>query len=249
MERSYWEKMAPAYNDEIFDVLKNDEKGIIRSTIEQYASPKATIADIGCAIGKWFPVISPAFKKVFALDISAKNLAIAQKNYPHFTNITYVQADMSSTVIKLPKTELVICINAILSGSLKKRNTFFNNLAVSVKKGGHLILVAPSLESWLMARIFQNRWKIDEKLYRDKISGKEGLKKYKNILQGNAELDNVPTKHYLKEELSLLLAQQGFSITDTQKIAYKWNTEFIKAPVWLQEPYPWDWMIVAQKIK
>ncbi|MBL7707442.1 MAG: hypothetical protein JNJ86_00150, partial [Chitinophagaceae bacterium] len=73
------------------------------------------------------------------------------------------------------------------------------------------------------------------------------LKKYKNMIQGNMDLDHVPTKHYLKEELQLLLANEGFNTLDTQKIEYDWSTEFHQPPKWLKEPKPWDWMVLAQK--
>ena len=78
MERNYWEKMAPTYGDKIFDVLANDRKALIRAVIMQYAGKNKSVIDIGCAIGKWLPVLAPAFKKVVAVDISAKNLDIAK---------------------------------------------------------------------------------------------------------------------------------------------------------------------------
>ena len=70
MDRTYWEKIAPDYNEEIFDVLKNDRKGVIVSAIKKAASKNKTVIDIGCAIGKWLPILSPLFKKVYAVDIS-----------------------------------------------------------------------------------------------------------------------------------------------------------------------------------
>jgi SAM-dependent methyltransferase len=246
MERAYWEKIAPDYNEEIFDVLRNDKKAIIRSAINEIASPSKTVIDAGCAIGKWLPVLSPAFKKVIAADISLKNLEIAQKNYQDYTNVEYRRADMSAR-IKLPKSDVVVCINAVLTDVLKKRTVFFHNLSSCLKKGGHLILVVPSLESWLLTRIVQNRWKIDQSLFNDKFSPKAGLKKYMNMQQGNVDIDNVATKHYLREELMILLSQEGFIITETQKIEYQWTTEFVKPPRWLQKPGPWDWMVMARK--
>jgi hypothetical protein len=80
-----------------------------------------------------------------------------------------------------------------------------------------------------------------------KISGKQALKKWNNIKQGNTDIDNIPTKHYLKEELELLLYLEGFSIENIQKIEYDWTTEFTKPPKWLKNPKPWDWMVVARK--
>lgn len=247
MKRSYWEKMAPAYNDEIFDVLHNDKKALIRSVIKKYASKNKSVIDIGCAIGKWLPVLSPAFKKVIAVDISAKNLKIAQQLYPQYKNVTYLRADMSGNKTTLPKCDFAICINAILTPSLKDRTLFFQSLANCVKKGGRIVITIPSLESWMLTNIIQQQFKIDSKLFPKTKDSNEALKKWNNIRQGNTDIDDVPHKHYLKEELQLLLSKEGFITESFQKIEYNWDTEFIKAPKWLKEPKPWDWMLVAKK--
>ena len=55
MDRRYWEKIAPAYNEEIFDVLKNDRSGKIVKAIRQHSGKGKTVIDAGCAIGKWIP--------------------------------------------------------------------------------------------------------------------------------------------------------------------------------------------------
>lgn len=246
MDRTYWEKIAPAYNEEIFDVLKNDDKGLIVSAIRKYASKNKTVVDIGCAIGKWLPVLSPAFKRVYAIDISAENLEIAKKLYPELTNVEYDRVDMSNTRAKMPLCDVGVCINAILTDSLKKRNSFFMNLKKCIKKNGCLILVIPSLESSMLASIIRQRWNPDKDAD-DVINKKKSGVQLKNILQGNAEIDYVPTKHYLKEELQLLLGQEGFSTEDFQKIEYHWDTEFLKPPKWLKEPKPWDWMVITRK--
>ncbi len=33
MDKKYWEKIAPGYDEEIFDVLENDKRAMIRSAI------------------------------------------------------------------------------------------------------------------------------------------------------------------------------------------------------------------------
>jgi 2-polyprenyl-3-methyl-5-hydroxy-6-metoxy-1,4-benzoquinol methylase len=247
MKRSYWENMAPAYNEEIFDVLHNDKKALIRKAIEQSAGNSKTVIDIGCAIGKWIPVLSPNFKKVIAIDISQKNLDIAATTYPDYKNVNYQRVDMSDPKAKFTACDLAICINAILTPSLKDRNTFFAALPKCVKKGGHLILTIPSLESKLLTHIIQHKWQIDKKLFTEKWTGREALRKLDNLRQGNLEIDNVPHKHYLREELQLLLEQEGFDVLETTKIEYGWDTEFVKPPSWLKDPKPWDWMVRAKK--
>ena len=248
MNRTYWEKIAPSYNDEIFDVLHNDKKALIRSVIKKYASKNKTAIDIGCAIGKWLPVLSPAFKKIYAVDISAKNLEIAKQLYPQYKNVEYLRADMSDKKTKVPQCDFGICINAILTTSSKDRNIFFQSLSACIKKGGQIIITIPSLESFLLTSIIQQQYKIDKPLFSKTTNSKEALKKWNNIRQGNADIDNVPHKHYLKEELQLLLSKEGFIAEDFQKIEYNWDTEFLKPPKWLKEPKPWDWMVVAKKL-
>lgn len=247
MKRIYWEKIAPTYGEEIFDVLHNDKKALIRAVINKYASKNKTVIDIGCAIGKWLPVLSPAFKKVVALDISAKNLKIAKQLYPQYKNVEYLRADMSGKKSIFPKCDFGICINAILTPSQKDRDKFFNSLGNCVKKGGRIVITIPSLESHLLTSIIQQQYKIDKNLFPATKNGKEAIRKWNNIRQGNADIDEVPHKHYLKEELQLLFANAGFIAEDFQKIEYDWTTEFHKPPKWLKEPKPWDWMVVARR--
>jgi 2-polyprenyl-3-methyl-5-hydroxy-6-metoxy-1,4-benzoquinol methylase len=249
MDRNYWEKIAPAYNEEIFDVLRNDKKELIRSAIKKFSSKRKTVLDIGCAVGKWIPVLAPLFKKVYALDISAKNLEIARSKHVSFINVNYRRADMSDGKSNIPRCDVAICINAILTDSLKKRTAFFRALPNCLKKSGHLILTVPSLESSLLTRIINNQFRIERSDFNKKSSAGKALEKLKHLQQGNVDIDNVPTKHYLKEELQYLLKNEGFLIKDIQKIEYNWETEFNNPPRWLKDPYPWDWMVVAQKIK
>lgn len=247
MDRQYWEKIAPDYGEQIFDVLHNDKKGIIRSAIRKHASRSKTAIDIGCAVGKWLPVLSPLFKKVYAVDISARNLEIASKLNASLKNVEYRRADMSGRKTSVPRCDVAICINAILTSSLRDREVFFESLPATLKKKGIIILVVPSLESYMLTMIVSNQFKIDRDILHEKVSGPAAIQKWNHIRQGNAEIDSVPTKHYLREELQLLLGRQGFEAKDFRKIEYNWSTEFVRPPKWLREPRPWDWMVVAQK--
>ena len=247
MDRKYWETIAPKYETEIFDVLQNDRSGSIVAAIEEMASPDKTMIDIGCAVGKWIPVLAPKFKHVIAADISAKNLQIAKEKYPEYNNVEYQRMDMSANDLTVTPCDTAICINAILTDSLEKRINFFQSLSLCLHAGGELVLVVPSLESKLYSNIIADRWNVDD-ADNDKIpAGKEASQKVSNIRQGVTDIDNVPTKHYLKEELQLLLTLEGFEVNLIKKINYGWDTEFHKPPKWLKEPYPWDWMCTARK--
>ncbi|MBS1918767.1 MAG: class I SAM-dependent methyltransferase [Bacteroidetes bacterium] len=249
MDKSYWEKIAPSYDSEIFDVLHHDKRNIISSVITKIASKNKTVIDIGCAIGKWIPLLSPRFKKVFAIDISVKNLERAKSNNSSYKNVEYIRINMSNGKSKIPQCDFAICINAILTADLQKRISFFSSMSKALKNGGHIILTVPSLESSMLTSIISNQFNIDKNILHKKRSMAITSRQWNNIRQGNVEIDNIPTKHYLKEELQYLLKNEGFRIIKTEKIEYDWKTEFNNPPRWLNDPYPWDWMVLAQKIK
>lgn len=247
MDRNYWERIAPNYSEEIFDVLKNDTSGKIVGAIEEVASKEKTVTDIGCAIGKWIPLLATAFKYVVATDISAINLDIAKEKCKDYPNVECQRMDMSAYTLTVTPCDVAVCINAILTDNLKKRINFFQSLNICLNQGGTLILVVPSLESKLYTNIIAHRWNVDDD-HKEKIESVE--KAYalaKNIKQGVTDIDNVPTKHYLKEELELLLKLDGFTVDRVEKINYTWKTEFNNPPKWLGEPHPWDWLCVARK--
>ncbi len=246
MDRKYWETIAPKYDDEIFDVLQNDTSGSIVAAIDAMAAADKSVIDIGCAVGKWIPVLAPKFKHVIAADISAKNLQIAKERYPEYDNVEYLRMDMSADDLTVIPCDAAVCINAILTHSLEKRINFFQSLSLCLNKGGQLVLVVPSLESKLFTNIIADRWEVTDDTDKTPLL-KEAIEKIKNINQGVTDIDNVPTKHYLKEELQLLLTLEGFEVTLIKKINYPWTTEFDKPPKWLAEPYPWDWMCTATK--
>ena len=244
MDRSYWEKISPDYEKEIFDVLQNDRKGLIRGAIKKYSG---TVIDIGCGVGKWLPFLSSSFKKVYAVDISGGNIATAKRNHSSLKNIQYQRLDVSSKNGRIPRFDLAVCINAILTSSLPKRKAFFRFVGTTVKKGGHLVLVLPSLESALLTRVVARQWQIDKAVFSSSLPVKEAAAQWTEIQQGNIRIDEMPTKHYLKEEIILLLKREGFSAITFKKIEYDWNTEFSKPPSWLKEVYPWDWLCLATR--
>lgn len=246
MDRKYWEDIASNYNDEIFDVLRNDKSGVIVSAIEHLSARTKKVIDIGCAVGKWLPLLASNFRHVIATDISSKNLEIAKENCKDYDNITYMRMDMSAKKIKVEPCDAAVCINAILTSSEKKRDNFFRSLSSCLVKGGDLVLVVPSMESSMYTSIVRRRWKVDKEA-RGSDSPRTAIRKLKNLKQGNVEIDGVPTKHYLESELLLLLRLEGFKVDSISKVEYGWKTEFLKPPKWLRDPYPWDWLCVAVK--
>jgi hypothetical protein len=98
----------------------------------------------------------------------------------------------------------------------------------------------------MLTSIIRQRWNPDSDA--GSVIQKSKIKnQLNNLLMGNTRIDGVLHKHYLKEELQLLLPKEGFIAEEFNKIEYDWTTEFLKPPKWLKEPGPWDWMVLARK--
>lgn len=247
MDKNYWNRFAATYNAEIFDVLKNDKNETIRSCIDQLASPTKVAGDIGCAIGKWLPLLSSRFKQVYAIDFSTAFLDYSKKKYKQLKNIVYQDADMTVSFEPENKFDTILCVNAVITDNQKKRASFLRNLFKSLTQNGSLILVVPSLESALYSEFIFDEYQ--RKMGLPDRNGNSLYQKSKpgNIKKGIIDIDNIPTKHYLKEELAFTLANNGFTTERIDKVEYSWNTEIAHSPKWLRSPYPWDWLAVARK--
>ena len=253
MNRSYWDSIADYYEAEVFDVLKNDQGGILLSKLNRYGITGESASDIGCGIGNFLPELSRRFQEVLAVDISSKNIARAQDEYSHLLNVSYKVADLAAPEVQLPKVDFALCVNSIITPSLKHRNNMLDELCRHLQKEGLLILVVPSLES-----AFLSDFRLIELNLRNGITPESAVQvciqtQKQNVNprlhEGVVLIDDVETKHYLKEEVVVLLRKRGIEIIEIEKIEYPWKTEYISPPRWMKDPLPWDWLFVAQKVK
>jgi 2-polyprenyl-3-methyl-5-hydroxy-6-metoxy-1,4-benzoquinol methylase len=250
MDKNYWEKIFKKdYDVEIFDVLKYDRKEVIKSYINTVVSPHKDVADIGCGIGKWLPFLSDAFKRVYAVDLSTSNLNYAENRYKKLDNISYFNADLSKPYKFEKRFDVILCIAAIITSSQSKRDALFRSLSINVNNGGHVILVVPSFESFLYKEFVYNKCKRQQISFPKQSNNTVSKKEFNYFKHGSINLDQVPTKHYLKEELIIILQELGFRIEKIDKVEFSWKIETDKAPSWAAGMGPWDWIVVAQKIK
>lgn len=248
MNERDWDKVAGTFEEEIFNVPANDQKGIIRGWVDKLASEGVKATDLGCGVGRTLAMMADRFEHVYAVDVSSQCLEVAEKAHPERTNITYVHADLSTDRNGYPATDVVLCINTLLNASLEVREPLVDRTCRSVKKGGHLLLVVPSLNSALLTAYRHLQWNL-----RDGMDAGEAQKaaalKGGGVEHGIVQIEGVPTKHYLKEELEAMFTERGFEVLDIQKIEYPWTTEFDEPPKWMKAPYPWDWFVAAKRVK
>lgn len=249
MDKQYWDTLAETYDSDVFSVIQNDKADVVQASIERFSCRTKTATDLGCGPGKFLPVLAESFKQVYAIDISDACLQQAKVRCSRFNNISYYRADFTAEQFSVPTSDLVLCVNSLLIPSITKRTKMFQTLAEQVNKQGHLLLVVPALESAMLSDFRLIDWNLKSGLSPASSvrCGFNNSDSTSRLAQGIVETGDEPTKHYLKEELFVILKELNFKILSAQKVEYDWSTEFPSPPSWMQEPYPWDWLIIAQK--
>ena len=250
MEPGDWSEAARDYDGEVLSVFHHDRAGKIRSLIERSADPEETATDIGCGTGSFLPLLCENFGSVLACDYSKEMIEEAGRRSAPLSNLDFARVDLRKSRPPSP-ADFVLCVNVLLSPSLADREAMWSNLARSVKAGGRLALVVPSLESALLSRHRLVEWNL-----RSKISPKRALtESFGNEDPDDASISRgglldaggMITKHYLREELEITADRFGLSPLSCEKIEYPWHTEFAKPPTWMRDPYPWDWLALMER--
>ena len=247
MDEKYWDRMAADYDGEIFSVLASDRNEVIVSVIQQFGSKNAAACDFGCGTGKFLPVLAENFRTIYALDLSGELLEQARQNCRNLHNISFSKADLSKNKLKLPRVDFGLCVNVLIMSSRKVRVAVFNSIIKYLRRGAHLVLVVPSLESALLSDYRLIQWNLKQGFSYDEAVSDLDNDSSASLRQGLVEIDGVPTKHYLREELIAFLNDKPFDIVAIEKVEYSWDTEFDSPPKWMKEPYPWDWLLVLKK--
>ncbi len=247
-EEKHWDRIGSGYDDEIFDVFKSDRKKVLPTFFKKHRKKSGIAIDFGCGTGKSFEYISPLFKKVVAVDISKELLDQAGKR--PFKNIELKQLDLTLSKLSLPKADFAFCCNVAMLPEIEKTHTIIKNIQKSLKPGGTALIVLPALES-----VLYSSWRLIEVYKKEGIdindipdSEFHYLKASKRrLVEGIIYIDDVPTKHFTRPELDVVIRDARLTLTKIEKVEYSWNTELSSPPRWLKDPYPWDWLVECKK--
>ncbi|MCA1899274.1 MAG: methyltransferase domain-containing protein [Chloroflexi bacterium] len=253
MDVNYWNGFASEYDEYVIDAFTYGRSETVRRMVERFASPEKSAADFGCGPGKALPYLAEKFGVVYGYDFSDKLLEIARRRCEGIQNVRILQADLTQAAERLPAVDFIISLNAVLMPALEKRLDFLRGMASRLKPGGHLLLNVPSVESLLYSYFREIEW-----YRRDGFSpqaAEDAIEPFcilnpEQTARGVFIRGTEPTKHYLREELLVLAREEmGLEVLEILKMEYDWKTEMEdeQTPEWMGEPYPWDWLLIAQK--
>jgi SAM-dependent methyltransferase len=250
MNRAYWDDLAENYDEQIFSVLRSDDTGQIAECILEHANSTHTAADLGCGPGQITPLLATNFGHVHACDISRGLLESARVNCRDHSNVEFHRYDLANSQPPIfDPVDFVVCVNVLLTADLETRERLWERVTSLVGHDGTLLLVVPSHESAL----YTNFRRLDSHV-RSGSSGADavhlGLDRVGHVPQleqGVRGIEGVKTKHFLREEIMVQLADRSLQVEHISKITYDWSTEFADPPDWLGSPHPWNWLVVAKR--
>ena len=240
-----WGALAPRFDQRVCHVLNEERNGRVEAAIRATLRRDDRVADFGCGTGRALPLLAELAKQVDAYDFAPGLLAVAERATASLGNVTCRVADLSDEGLNLPAVDAGVCINALLSPRAPLRSKMLGAISRTVRPGGRLVLVVPSVESVLLGIHRNVEWHVREG-WADRearaatdLSGVTAA----GVRDGVFERGGVRTKHYLREELGLLLESFGWTVEAIDKAEYDWTTEFENPPSWMGEPFPWDWVV------
>lgn len=241
MTQAYWDAVADDYEGQVLSVLDHDAGGLVRQRIERWGNPGARAADLGCGVGKFAGLLATVFRDVEACDLSSRCLEAARRRCARHANIAFHQLDFVTDAAPFEPVEFVLCVNVLLMPVLDERMRAWRFACNQVDRGGRLVLVAPSHEAMLYRDFRQVEAGLQDGLGCDEAI-KRGLPAAASVAdlhQGVRALDGLRTKHYLREELAVLLDSHDFDLEEIVKLPY--------APIQAHDVEAWDWLATARR--
>ena len=254
MEKRDWEQIATEFTDRVFQVTDHDTHGLIRQTARKLGTPSKHAGDFGCGPGAVTRLLAPHFRQVTGMDQAAGLVQEAQRATTA-KNVTFVQADLTTTQPLGTVFDVSFCVNVLINRNHQVREKICRTIAAHTRKRGTAVFVVPSLES--MLRVYQTV--VDCQIRADagrkpssrnaavRSVTRQAEQEIESVIEGIVSVGGSPTKHFLADELTAFLGAAGFEVRSMQRVEYAWEEELDDPPDFLGSPTPWDWMAECRR--
>jgi SAM-dependent methyltransferase len=249
MNRAYWDSVASDYGAHVLSVFEHDAAGMVRERIERAGDADGRALDLGCGAGYFTELLAERFREVEACDHSEELLAAARGRCSDRNNVAFWNFDFVTQPAPFAPAGFVLCVNVLLMPELDERLRAWRLVTNQIAAGGQLLLVVPSHESMLYQNFRRIEWYLDEGLSCRDAVGKSVPRtgSVRELHQGVCPLEGIRTKHYLREELEVMLDERGFSVEELCKLEYAWSSLGFEAESEFSGPRPWDWLVQARR--
>jgi SAM-dependent methyltransferase len=253
MNRTYWDRLASRYSDEVLEVTAIDIHGSLARTAAAFGSRCAVAGDFGCGVGATTRAFAPYFERILGVDFAPKLLAEARRR-TRDDNVSYVLADLAADEPLDFRVDAGFCVNCLIAPRYETRIQIARTVARTVRRGGSVAIVVPALESAL--RTYHALVRLDMV---DGSKRREGLRRVnaiatrevRSVADGIVTTGGEPTKHYLGDEIVEFAADAGLKVERLERVEYPWLDEIelgrssARTRAALGKGAPWDWLVVA----
>ena len=243
MNREYWDRQADRWDDQIFDSLREDLRGVIKRAIRAAARRQHdAVLDFGCGVGGYLPFLSRAFSRVHAIDWSAQCVTHARERAAALANVT-VERNTPRALARLRRRfGCVVAANVVIHPDERARRRLWLAMRGVVTRGATGIFVVPSLESAAYCEFVRRQTAPRQP------SAYDFHPHMRRPEAGTVGIEGVPTKHYTEQELTATLVLGGFREPRLTRVHYAWATEGLTPPRRVRDQLPWDWLAVARAV-
>ena len=253
MHEEFWDTVAPNYDAEIFNTLASDRNQLLGKIVSRLVKDVQVACDFGCGIGRFLPLLLAHANEVIATDFSATSLEIAKANLSpaKAARTKILKRDLTQRIRRFCSADLGLLINVLIMPDAEQRSTILSNVRSNLKKAAKLVVVVPSLESACYSYSRLIEWERKEGRSPGDAEAtvqRAALSEITNLAAGVIGIEGTATKHFLAEELQIMLQDHRIEVLEKLRVEYDWSEEFHSPPTWMQAPYPWEWLFVAQRM-
>ena len=231
MDRRDWDKLAPRFEDGVYDIAAIDSHGVLSDLVARIRPRKSrdTLIDLGCGIGTFVQEHGARFANVVALDFSPAMIARAKQRLARMRHVEWICSDIPHAADMLAERgDLTVCLNVITSTSARERAAIWRTVRTVTRPGGWVRVVIPALESARMLASFDDRVSVG--------GGAPGL----------VEVEGGKQKYYTRGELERIARRHELEDVTVEVVQYPWSEEAMHRPRTAEQD-PFDWALLARR--
>jgi SAM-dependent methyltransferase len=198
---------------------------------------------------RYLPSLSRRFAHVLGIDLSQRLLDRAMQTVVwtgagrsrqrRLKNVELAQADLTAPFTVPVPADFGCCINVLLEANDAAHVAILGNVRSALKPGAGLLVLVPSLESYL--HVVQ--------LQPDETQQSVATCRGSDVLLGRLPREGVLTQHFLREHITRLLTREGFDVVSCDRLEYHFRHEVDEglAARLVGETPPWDWLVFCHR--
>lgn len=253
-DKAAWDRVATP-KKYFASVVSPWDKGVLNplgaALAKVPASRRGAAIDLGTGIGNGIPMLARLFRRVVAIDYAPRMVATARKRYAHLSHVSFAVADMRELSRYHGRFDVAVAVNSVLLPSSRDVRRMLREAYATLKPGGLLFGVFPSLESevYIGLLTFERehaKLRHEERawLRTEELVGRHRI----DFFRGTVGKSAVTQKFYYRFELLHRLQRAGFTDIRIGRVVYPWRLlDDPDARAFRGQPGFWDWFVSARR--